>query len=108
MRKNRIWEILIVILNVIGILCLIYEAIPYVAHDTTIPNPDAMLPMQEWESAGILLTIGLIPLGVANLLAFFFVWKDRLKGLRRIWFFAPAMVCFVLVASYWVFSLVLM
>lgn len=36
---------IIAALNVIGVICLIYYAVPYIMHDTSIPNPDAMLPM---------------------------------------------------------------
>ena len=64
----------IISLNIIGLICLIYFAVPYILHDTSVPNPDAMLPMYRWEGAAIALMVGTIPLIVANLLAFIFVW----------------------------------
>ena len=98
MRKlgNKI----IISLNIIGLICLIYFAVPYILHDTSIPNPDAMLPMYRWEGAAIALLVGTIPLFVANLLAFIFVWKERIKLPARILFFLPGIICLSLVASY--------
>ena len=56
---------IITALNFIGLICLIYYEVPYIIHDTSIPNPDAMLPMYRWESAGITFLVGTIPLIVA-------------------------------------------
>ena len=91
---------IIIALNIIGIICLIYYAVPYILHDTSIPNPDAMLPMYRWEGAGITLLVGTIPLIVANLLAFIFVWKEKIKLPARLLFFLPGIICISLVASY--------
>ena len=57
----------------IGIMCLIYFAIPYLTHNVTITNPDAMLPAEAWDNAGMALTVGFIPLLIANMLCFVFV-----------------------------------
>ena len=70
---------IVIFFNIVGIMCLIYYAVPFILHDTSIPNPDAMLPMQRWEGAGITLTLGTIPLFVANLIAFLTVWKEKIK-----------------------------
>lgn len=90
----------IIVINVIGIICLACFAVLYLTHDTSIPNPDAMLPMYRWESAGITLAIGTIPLIIANLLAFIFVGKDNLKLPVRLLFFLPGLICLSLTASY--------
>lgn len=71
----------------------IYFAVPYILHDTSIPNPDAMLPMCRWEGAGITLLVGTIPLIVANLLAFIFVWKEKIKLPARLLLFLPGIIC---------------
>lgn len=69
MKSNKTLSIIILIINIIGILCLIYFAIPYLTHNTTVYHPDAMLPAEAWDSAGMTLTVGFIPLLVANILA---------------------------------------
>lgn len=43
MKKRKL---LIIILNIIGICCLIYCAVPYIKHDTSVANPDSMLSME--------------------------------------------------------------
>ena len=103
MRESKALSLLIIIINVIGIICLIYYAIPYLIHDTTIVYPDAMLPSEAWNRAGMILTFGFIPLFVANVLNFLFV---RIKQeLVRFLFFIPSAVCFVIVVSYWITAL---
>lgn len=61
---------LIIALNIVGIVCLIYFAIPYCTHNVTITNPDAMLLAEARDSAGMALTFGFIPLFIANILCF--------------------------------------
>ena len=96
---------IIIAINIIGIMCLIYYAVPFILHDTSIPNPEAMLPMQNWEAAGITLTMGAIPLLVVNLIAFLTVWKEKIKKPARFLFFLPGLLCLVLSISYWVIGL---
>lgn len=91
---------IIIFINIVGILCLIYYAVPYILHDTSIPNPDAMLPMYRWESAAIALMIGTIPLIVANILAFIFVLKEEIRIPARFLFLLPGIICLSLAASY--------
>ena len=69
MRSNKTLSVIIFIINIIGFLCLVYFAIPYLTHNTTVYHPDAMLPAEAWDSAGMTLTVGFIPLLVANILA---------------------------------------
>ena len=82
MRKGKMLSILIIAINIIGVICLIYFSVPYLTHDVTIANPDSMLP--------------------ANVLSFLKV-KHRLM---RFLFFIPSLICFVIVAGYWITSLV--
>ncbi|MCR5703868.1 MAG: hypothetical protein K6G85_04525 [Eubacterium sp.] len=98
MNKNKKAYVVLMI-NVIGIICLIYAGILFLSHSTTIANPKAMIPMESWERGGILLTIGLLPMIVANLLGALVVVEKSKLG--RILFFVPSMIEFVLVACYW-------
>ena len=99
-------NMLLVLLNLAGIVCLAVFSFRFLSHDMTVPNPDAMLPMAVWEGAGWALTIGLPLLVTANLLAFLFfpVGKEK-HWLRRIPIFLPAAICLVLVAMCWYSSL---
>lgn len=100
MKSNKILQGIIKAVNIIGIMCLIYYAVPFIIHDTTISNPNSMLPFQRWEGSGLALTLGLIPLAIANLLGFLLV-KVKQKKLRKV-FFVPSIICFVIVVIYWV------
>ena len=100
MKSNKPLSIIILIINSIGILCLIYFAIPYLTHNTTVYHPDAMLPAEAWDSAGMTLTVGFIPLLVANILAFMYVAKERIKLPLRLLYFIPSLTCICLVINY--------
>ena len=54
MKEKRTLSLLIVAINVIGVICLIYFAIPYLTHSVTIPYPNAMLPAEAWDRAGMI------------------------------------------------------
>lgn len=99
MKENKTLSFIIIIINVIGIVGLIYFAIPYLTHDTTIVNPAAMLPGEAWDWAGMALTFGFIPLLAANVLNFLFV-RVKQKYVRFL-FFIPSAICFMIVLSYW-------
>ena len=105
MKSNKPLSIFILIINFIGFLCLIYFAIPYLTHDTTVDYPDAMLPLEAWDRAGMALTVGFIPLLIANAFAFVHVAKERIKVPLRLLYFIPSLVCICLVVSYWIISL---
>lgn len=49
--------IIITVINMIGIVCLIYFAVPYITHDVTLSIRTAMLPAETWNLAGVLLKI---------------------------------------------------
>lgn len=100
MKSNKILQGIIKAVNIIGIMYLIYYAVPFIIHDTTIANPNSMLRFQRWEGSGLALTLGLIPLAIANLLGFLLV-NVKQKNLRKV-FFVPSIICFVIVVIYWV------
>ena len=105
MKSNKTLSIVILIANVIGIFCLIYFAVPYLTHNTTIYNPDAMLPTEAWDSAGMTLTIGFIPLSIAN--TFAFIYLKKIKMPFRLLSFIPSLICICLVVSYFIISLMI-
>ena len=91
-------KIFVAILNILGIACLIYFSIPFLRHDTSINNTNAMLASYSWDSCGFILTLGLIPLIIANSMAFiFFDFKNKI--IKSI-FFIPSLICIILVSSY--------
>ena len=106
MKSNKPLSIIILIMNIVGFLCLIYFAIPYLTHNTTVYYPDAMLPLEAWDRAGLTLTVGFIPLLIANILAFIYVAKESIKLPLRLLYFIPSLICICLVISYWIMALI--
>ncbi len=102
-HTKNILSWVIIALNIVGVVCLIYFAIPYFTHNVTITNPDAMLPAEAWDSAGMALTLGFIPLLIANIL-YFVVVKTKQKFMSFL-YFIPSVVCFITVSSYWIAAL---
>lgn len=103
--KNKIAVLSVVLLNLAGIACFVYFAVPFLTHDTAVLNPDAMIPMARWEGSGFALTAGILPLLFANALAYLLL--RGIKGKQR-WFllcFLPAALCTALAAVYWIGSL---
>lgn len=101
--NNKVASIVITVLNILGIICLVYLAIPYVTYDTVVKYPDAMLPAEAWDAAGMALTIGLIPLIIVNLLGYKYINFQK-KFVRLIWLI-PGIVCLMMVISYWMLAL---
>ena len=99
-QTKNILSGLVIALNIVGVVCLIYFAIPYFTHNVTITNPDAMLPMEAWDRAGMVLTFGFIPLLIANILCFVVV-KTKQKFASFL-YFIPSVVCLITVLSYWI------
>lgn len=97
-NDNIFIKIIIIILNVIGNLSLVYFAIPFITHDMSIPNPNAMLAGYSWDTCGFALTIGLIPLIIANIFAFIFL--DIKNKLLKLLYFIPSLICLILVVGY--------
>lgn len=103
MKRNKAVPILAVLINLIGAGCLVCFAVPYLAHDTSVRYPEAMLPVQEWDRAGMALTFGFIPLLAANIFIYLAVRpKKKSKGFL---FFIPSALCLILVISYFITSL---
>lgn len=101
-KDYKLFKIFIIILNVIGILCLIYFSITYLMHDNSISNPNAMLPTYTWDSCGFILTLGLIPLLVANIMAYIFI-ELKIKILKLL-YFIPSIFCLIIVVHYLFFA----
>ena len=97
MKKLKTSSLLIIILNIFALICLVYFAVPFLLHNTSVNNPDAMLPVEAWDGAGFCLTIGFLPLLIANALAYKFL---GVKKPHRLLFFLPCLVCAVLVIIY--------
>ncbi|MDO4168964.1 MAG: hypothetical protein Q4D45_03605 [Lachnospiraceae bacterium] len=101
MDQKRL-EFIVIGINFVGIICLIYFAIPYIIHNTVVQNPDSMLPAEAWDNAGMALTIGLLPLIIANLFGYIFIIPQK-KLLRLLWFI-PSILCLIVVISYWCYT----
>ena len=99
-QTKNILSGLVIALNVVGVVYLIYFAIPYFTHNITITNPDAMFPMEAWDRAGMVLTFGFIPLLIANILCFVVV-KTKQK-FASFFYFIPSVVCLIIALSYWI------
>lgn len=100
MKKNdtNFIKTFTVVLNIVGIVCLIYFAIPFVTHDMSIPFPPKMLGWYSWDTCGFVLTLGLTPLIVANIMAYTYI-NLKNKFLKAL-YFLPSLICLVLVCSY--------
>ncbi|MDO4189296.1 MAG: hypothetical protein Q4D29_09940 [Lachnospiraceae bacterium] len=100
MNNNQIFKRIVITLNIIGIICLCYFSFEYITHNTYIANPDAMLPVEAWDAAGMCLTLGTIPLIIVNTLGYLFINLGS-KWKRLLWF-TPAAFCLIQVISYWI------
>lgn len=94
-HAKKLLRILIIILNIIGIFCLIYFAIPFITHDMTIDSPNVMLGSYSWDTSGFILCLGLLPLIIANYFSYK-IMKTQLKILS----FIPSLICLFLVIFY--------
>lgn len=103
MNGRKIRAMLIIAVNMIGAVCLTYFAVLFVTHDTAVKGPDAMLPAEAWDNAGMMLTFGFIPLLIANVSGFVFV-KSKRKWTRFLFLF-PSVICFIIVICYWTTAL---
>lgn len=105
LKQNKILSAAVIIINIIGCVCLAVLSVPYLAHDTSVRYPDAMLPMESWDRAGMALTAGLFPLLAANCMAFVRLRKAMRKSPLRLLLFVPGVICFGMVVSYFATSL---
>ena len=97
---------MIIALNMLGALCLIWFSIPYLLHDISVTNQDAMIPFQKWEASGFILTFGFVPLAVVNILAMIFIGNKKHKLIVRALFLIPCIVCLGIVGSFWLSEIV--
>ena len=104
MKTKRIAQAVLVTLHLIGSACLVWLSYRYLRHDTTVANPDAMLPMEDWDGAGLLLTLGLGPMIAANTAGFLFLLPKEKPLWLRLLVFLPAVIELVLVVHYLIFS----
>ena len=102
--KKKAFTAFVVLLNLAGIACLVYFASLFLSHDTTVRNPDAMIPFQNWEAGGTALTAGVLPLLAANALGYLLLRGIKGKQKRFLLCFLPAAFCAALVAAYWIGS----
>ena len=103
--SKKIWNAVLIIINILGLICLIYYAVMYFMHDNSVPHPDAMLPMRKWEIGGSALTLGFVPLCIANILACIFVGRERIKLRLRLLFLLPCIICLITVVHFFISSL---
>lgn len=103
MSKRTPFSVFLILLNLAVVCCLIYLAVPYLAHDTTVNNPDAMLPMENWDGSGFLMILGLPPMLTANICGYLFALKKE-KKLQRLLFFLPGIAELILVVHYIIIS----
>lgn len=97
-NNHKLLKITVIVLNVIGIICLIYFMIPYLKHDMSISNPKAMISSYSWDTSGFILMIGFIPLVIANVMAYIFI--DIKSRVLRLLYFIPSLICLILVGHY--------
>ena len=102
--KKKAAVLFVVLLNLAGIACLVYFAVPFLTHDTTVSNPDAMIPFQAWEGSGFALTLGVLPMVFANALGYGLLISVKGKQKRLLLCFLPAVLCAALAAAYWIGS----
>ena len=100
---KKVVTCLLIIMNVCACVCLAYFGYIFVSGSTIVDNPEAMLPMERWDLGGWALTIGTVPLIIANVLGYFFIQLGNKKS--RLIIFIPSIICIGLVACYWIKSL---
>ena len=105
MKKYRKLSICISVLNAIGIVCLFYCAALYLSHDTYVVNPDKKQKKMNWERGGMMLTMGVMPMLIANTLGFLYILKKGTSIIKRLLFFIPSILEVILVLHYWISSL---
>lgn len=102
--KKRVITLFVILLNLAGIACLVYFAVLFLSHDVTVRNPDAMIPFTVWEAGGWALTLGVLPMAVANALEYGLLKNEQGKQKRFLLCFLPTVICAALAAAYWIGS----
>ncbi len=104
MKTKRIAQVLIAGANLAGIVLLFWLGFRLLRHDTTVLNPDAMLPAEDWDGAGSLLLLGLPPMIAANAAGFLFLLPKERPLWQRLLLFLPAAAELVLAGYYLLMS----
>lgn len=81
----------VVILNLIGIGIMINFMLMLFSSNTSIVNPDSMIPVRVYEVGGIALLFGILPMAAANLLMFF--WLKKKHKVLSLLSFLPLLIC---------------
>ena len=102
MNEKKIYSIITLAINSLALIFLFIIALPYLSHDTTITNPDAMLPMESWDRAGMLMTFSFFPILFADTLGFMLSSEMTEKIYLRLLHFIPAISCLIMVLTYWI------
>ena len=89
MYKRKPIDACIIILNILALACLVYAAALYLSRSAHIANPDAMLPMQDWERGGSMLLMGLLPMLCANGLLCWLLHRERKAAWLQVLCFLP-------------------
>lgn len=94
-KDYRFISIFVAILNIIGIILLLYFSIPYIFHIRS-------LNAYSCETCGFILVLGFIPLLIANIMSYCFIAIKK-KTLKLL-FFIPSLICLILVGHYLITS----
>ena len=74
----------------VGVICVIYLLFRGFVGSDNVSNPQAMLPVTEFEASSILLGIGFIPMFISSL--FVIRLFDVKKHLKRLFIFIPCII----------------
>lgn len=79
----------------LGALMTLILLCMFCSHSDTVFNPDAMLPMQIWEAATVLLAVGTLPMAIASLLLdkAYAVRQTAHRMRNQLLIYAPAIIC---------------
>lgn len=90
-RNYKFINLFVAILNIVGILLLLYFAIPYIFNIRSLND-------YSWETCGFILILGFIPLLITNIMAYvFFKFRNNKISLLL---FIPSLLCMILVSHY--------
>ena len=84
----------VLVIYVIGVACVIYLLYRAFLGSVNVSNPQAMLPVTEFEASSILLGIGFIPMFISSL--FVIRLFDVKKHLKRLFIFIPCLITAIL------------
>ncbi|GGH18870.1 hypothetical protein [Paenibacillus segetis] len=99
-KANTFMKVLLTCIYVIGVACVIYYSFMYIQHSTEIQNPEAMLPMMQYETGAWIMMLGM-PFMIASCISMIWIFKLK-KTLGRLWLLLPALIEIVVIASYWI------